>query len=513
MQPQSAVPEAVIGAWSDVEAFDSGRIAPVFREKMSGSAFSDDFFILEEGGRIVLSGRSDRATLYAVYQYAREAWGLQRTYPGEIGRFDRRTAHGSITKYYSPRFERRGFVIETYRDPAYLKQLIDWLAKNGINEIFFTFMLWDAVRDEVAPEIKKRGLRVTLGGHSMKFFTDRSESLRVLQGGHPYTARRQFDYRDESWFPGFFAQLSDYCKEVPNLTQLSLWPEDMADSSGAGFLSSYIGFAERLKAHLLAEGFDVEVEHIAYNAGLSWEMLELGDARPSAGVDTLFAYWGRDYRYGYADTPHESERRAGRALAEWKAAARGTGTKTTIFEYYSDHFMLSTLFPALPHRIAEDIEFYAALGVEGMVNLIVPYRGAMDYPWQWAHGFNSFVFARAMWGESLESILDEYYAGYPAEERRTVRDLFERIERTVAEATRWNVPLFPARAVDVERAAADREQADAVIEMLERIQAGLSPVPDLAPGEPADSFRKYVTRLIEQAAALERQWREKRESM
>ncbi|TLS50841.1 hypothetical protein FE782_17465 [Paenibacillus antri] len=515
-QPRSEGAELILCTWSDLEAQDSERLSPDIKEKMRASTRSDDYIIAEAADRLVLAGKYERATLFALYQYAREAWGLRRAYPGTDVSFDeeetiRGAATGNFERFYSPRFERRGFVVENYKDPAYLKLLIDWLAKNGQNEIFFTFMLWDAVRDEVAPEIAKRGLRVTLGGHSMKFFTDRSESFRAIQGDHPYTAKKQFDYKDESWFPALFDQIAAYCKDVPNLTTLSLWPEDVADRSGAGFLSSYIRFAERLKAHLRAAGIEADVEHIAYNAGLSWDMLELGDAPPSDSADVLFAYWGRDYRFGYEASPHENEHRARKALEEWTAAVRGQGRRTTIFEYYSDHFMLSSLFPALPRRIAEDVEYYAKLGVDGMVDLIVPYKGPLDYPWTWAHGFNSFVFARALWGESLEDILNEYYAGYPVAERRSVRATFERIEETVAEATRWNVPLFPARAVDVERAVADAEQADAVIAMLRRIQAVLG---TSAPnGAPVGSYEKYVRCLIEQASALETLWREKRERL
>ncbi|WP_309121806.1 hypothetical protein [Paenibacillus sp.] len=516
LQPRSEGEELVLCTWSDLAGHDAERLSPDIREKMRASTGSDDYIIAEGAGRLVLAGKNERATLFALYQYAREAWGLRRAYPGTDIVFDeeapmRAAATGVFGRFYSPRFERRGFVVENYNDPAYVKLLIDWLAKNGQNEIFFTFMLWDAVRDEIAPEIAKRGLRVTLGGHSMKFFTDRSASFRAIQGDHPYTAKKQFNYKDETWFPAFFDQIAAYCKDVPNLTTLSLWPEDVADNSGAGFLSSYIRFTERLKAHLRAAGIEADVEHIAYNAGLSWDMLEPDGIAPSDGADVLFAYWGRDYRYGYEASPHENEHRARKALEEWTAAVRGQGRRTTIFEYYSDHFMMSSLFPALPRRIAEDVDFYARLGVDGLVDLIVPYKGPLDYPWIWAHGFNSFVFARALWGEPLEDILDEYYAGYPAAERGSVRAMFERIEETVAEATRWNVPLFPARAVDVERAVADAEQADAVIAMLGRIQAALGT--NAPEGEPAGSYETYVRRLIEQSAALEKQWRKKRESL
>lgn len=515
MRPHAFVPglpELVIGTWSDLDARCPERLNPALRVQMSNSVHSDDFIIQEEDGRLILSGKNERATLYAVYQYAREVWGLHWVYPGSEPQMDEpssgsRIVPGRLVRFCSPKLERRGFVVETVRDPEYLKQMIDWMAKNGANEIFFTFMLWDEYRDELAPEIAKRGLQLTLGGHSMTFFTNRSESLRAFLADHPYTAKKQFNYNDESWFPAFFNQMSDYCKGVPNLTRLSLWPEDVADPSGGDFLSPYIRFSEQLKAHLHAEGIRVEVEHIAYNAGLAWHMLEMGGARPSASVDTLFAYWGRDYRYGYVSTPHENEQRARRALEEWAGAVHGTKRKLTLFEYYSDHFMLSSLFPALPKRIAKDVEYYANLGVDGIVNLIVPYRGPDDYPWQWVHGFNSFVFSRALWGEPLEQILHDYALYYPEDKRGAVQALFEVIESTVTELTRWNVPLFPARAVDPDKAAATKEQAEAIIGTLQRIRSQLSPALASAEIDPQSNLYKYAARLIEYSVKLEEQWR------
>ena len=67
--------------------------------------------------------------------------------------------------------------LETINDPGYINSLIDWGVKNGQNEYFFTFFLWDEIKSYVAPELQKRNVDVTLGGHSLSYLL-RADSKR-----------------------------------------------------------------------------------------------------------------------------------------------------------------------------------------------------------------------------------------------------------------------------------------------------------------------------------------------
>ncbi len=479
-----------IGTWEELKVCQSQLLAAniEFKWKDSGVgsgsdsssssaaslSYSDEFVIIVTEDTVVLAGKSERAALYAVYQYAQETWGVHAVYPGTI--------EESVTtgepksnleriRWYAPRMERRGFVIETINDPPYLIAMLDWLAKNKINEIFFTFILWDQVGEKIASEITKRGIMVTLGGHSMKFLLSKENNTPTIEADHPYTAKAQLNFQDNEWQAPLLQDIVEYCRNVPNLTRISLWPEDIADRQTAGFLTHYMQFTERLNTYLQDNGLEVTVEHIAYNAGLAWNMLERETA-PSADIDTLFAYWGRDYQYGYGDTPHESDHRASAAFEDWTRELKQTERKLTIFEYYSDHYMLTNLFPFLPQRILKDVAYYEAHDVFGMVNLVVPYRGPDPYPWKWVHGFNSYVFCKAMWSNNLAEILNDYHAFYPDNERAQVKELFELIEAKLAGMTYWNVPLFPARIVD-ETARASEEQKEKVLTALADISSSI----------------------------------------
>lgn len=264
---------------------------------------------------------------------------------------------------------------------------------------------------------------------------------------HPYTAKEQFDFEQMDWQQPMFEQIAEYCRSVPGLTRLSLWPEDMAASHASEFLQHYMNFTERLQTYLHQAGIPIEVEHIAYNAGLAWNMLEM-EGESSKYIDTLYAYWGRDYRYSYEKSEHGTDHRAERALRQWSEQTTKHGRKLTVFEYYSDHFMLTNLFSVLTRRITEDIAYYEGLSLHGMLNLVVPYRGEEDYPWKWASGLNSYIFAKSMWSVHYEQMMKDYYLYYPQHERKAVQDIIELLERKLPAVTSWNVPLFPARAVD-----------------------------------------------------------------
>ncbi|MFK4997052.1 hypothetical protein ACI2OX_04115 [Bacillus sp. N9] len=76
---------------------------------------------------------------------------------------------------------------------------------------------------------------------------------------------------------------------------------------------------------------------------------------------------GRDYSEPLQSKRPEQER-AFEALHDWAEH----GEQVTVLEYYSDHFMLSELFPPLLTRIHDDLQTYKKLNLCGVLNLIVP---------------------------------------------------------------------------------------------------------------------------------------------
>jgi hypothetical protein len=399
----------------------------------------DAFQVLQRESEIYIIGTNPRSVLFGVYHICKKLFGYKWVsfFPNEkINYHDQKIL---VSTLKSGKMNRRGLVVENYDDPDFLLQLIDWAAKHFINELFFTFMLWDKVKHIVAKEIVKRGLSITLGGHSMHY----------LLNGISISEKKQINFADDSWKDLLINKIKDYCGETSLIERVSLWPADIGIEDDQPFLAHYIAFSEQIQKQLP----HIQVEHIAYNAGLSWKMLELtNDVESSKSVDTLFAYWGRNYQQSFAN-----EERAWKALKKWRDAINVRQRELTVFEYYGDHFMLGDLFPPLFKRIHEDIELFYKLGIENIVNLIVPYLPKENadevdlvYPWKSIQLMNGYYFARLSWGDTFEEVEKDFYSTFE-EHQAEVKQALEQIETLISEVSKWNVPLFPNRIIDPEK--------------------------------------------------------------
>ena len=96
--------------------------------------------------------------------------------------------------------------------------------------------------------------------------------------------------------------------------------------------------------------------------------------------------------------------------------------------------MLGDLFPPLFKRIHEDIELFYELGIENIVNLIVPYlpkdnAAELDllYPWKSIQLMNGYYFARLSWGDAFEEVETDFYSVFDEHEAE-VKQAFGKIE-------------------------------------------------------------------------------------
>ncbi|MGD6854270.1 hypothetical protein [Bacillus infantis] len=406
-------------------------------KSLSDQVRTDSFKLLKKGEEIQIIGSNPRSVLFGIYHACKKLFGYKwvsflsaESLSDSPFHFEKVTHRGKM--------ERRGLVVENYNDAAFLINLVDWAAKHYINDLFFTFMLWDKVKNILAPEIEKRGLTVTIGGHSMHY----------LAGGSA-SEKNQFDFRDDTWKSRLLKKIKETCEDSASIKRVSLWPADVGIGGDQHFIAQYIEFTETVKRQLP----HLEVEHIAYNAGLSWNMLELPeDLEGAEKVDTLFAYWGRNYKQSFAD-----EVRAYKALQNWCHQVKESNNQISIFEYYSDHFMLGDLYPPLFHRIQADIELFSRMGIKRIVNLIVPFipkesAAEMDhfYPWQSIQLMNSYFFARLAWGDDFHEIKNDFYSIF-GDEQAEIKEAYEKMEEILSEASKMNVPLFPQRIIDPEK--------------------------------------------------------------
>ncbi|WP_053365855.1 hypothetical protein [Bacillus sp. FJAT-27245] len=433
----------------------------------------DAFQVLEKNSEVFILGSNPRSVLFGVYHICKKLFGYKWVGFFSKEKLDFVERWLEPSKVHSGKMKRRGLVVENYDDTEFLLQLIDWAAKQYINEVFFTFMLWDKVEHIVQKEIEKRGMDITLGGHSMHYLLrEESES-----------SQKQINFSEGHWKTSVIDKIKGYCRETNSITRISLWPADIGIKDDNGFLNHYIEFTEQIQTELP----DIQVEHIAYNAGLSWEMLELpNETTSSKSVDTLFAYWGRNYRQSF-----HKEERAYEALRKWRQTTEENNRELTVFEYYSDHFMLGDLFPPLFQRIRDDIELYSGMGIEQIVNLIVPYipkpdanEGDLLYPWKSVQLLNGYFFARLTWGDSFEEIEQDFYSIF-GDRGSEVKRMLQEMETALSEVSKWNAPLFPSRLIDPEKVDAIKE-AELLIKDVVKWKNQLEPFKGKPEGDIAD---------------------------
>lgn len=408
-------------------------------EESKFDSFVDGFQFVQKENEIYIIGSNARSVLYGVYHACKKLFGYKWVHFLSKEKVEYKDVSSVSSEIHSGNMVRRGLVIENHDDTAFLLEIIDWAAKHYINELFFTFMLWDKVKHVVEKEIDKRGLIITIGGHSMHYLLEDSS----------VSEKRQIDYSDDSWKGLLIAKIKSYLEKSSSIQRLSIWPADIGINDDHNFLSRYIKFTEELKKRIPK----IEVEHIAYNAGLSWDMLELpAEVESSKTVNTLFAYWGRNYQQSFTN-----EKRAFEALQKWCQATKANQKEITIFEYYSDHFMLGDLFPPLFKRIYEDIDMYSKLEIRKMVNLIVPYIPKenakeidLKFPWESIQLMNSYYFARLTWGDAFEDVEKDFYSIFDEQQMR-VKEALKKLESVLSKVSKWNVPLFPSRVIDPEK--------------------------------------------------------------
>lgn len=430
----------------------------------------DGFAIVKQGTNTWIIGEEPRSVLYGVYKYCEMYLGYRWTQLDQEEIVQAPLQEQEELSTFNPTFQRRGNIIETINDPNFINSLIDWGVKNGHNEYFFTFFLWEKVKAYVAPSLQSRGVKVTLGGHSLQFL------LKEIEIESEKQENLSFFTKDHAIQEQVIQKIVDICKENEVISRISLWPEDVGieEKSGSDFMASYIIFTENLNNSLKKSGQQVEVEHIVYNAGLAWSMLEReNNTNVSSEVDILFAYWGRNYAESI-ESQEINQQRASHALKDWNAQAKRNGRNLTILEYYSDHFMLSELFPPLARRIDEDLRGYQHQNVTGILNLIVPphvkeHSSEMDkiYQWKWVQHFNNYIYTKLVWGQSLNEALEQYFQSYAADSTQ-MKETFLLLEEVISPHTKWNVPLFPARVVDPEKIR-DIAESQEVVSCLNKI--------------------------------------------
>ncbi|MFB6219014.1 MAG: DUF4838 domain-containing protein [Halobacteriaceae archaeon] len=347
---------------------------------------ADAFAIETTGDALACAGTTHRGILYGVYAFL-ESQGVRffaPDYEFYEGHHEHVPAAGTVTAdagaVEAPDWAYRSKLLGggVSHDADSLAALVDWMAKARLN-IFFCrtevrtpggLLLngWDMWREDLRPELEKRGLRVATGGHGFDTFLSPEDHPEWYDGEH-----NVFDVADDDAVGAYVEGVLDYLRERPEIDIFWAWPPDGAEwppeavESYGSPVNAYARVVNRLAAAVDAElDRAVEIEAIAYYSNL-WPP----DTEYMYDDDVVVDLAAYDRSYADPiDAPGENEYYAD-AFRAWRAAFDGPLRAHEYYRKYSWH----SLPVVLPELLAADLAAYRELGVDG----ILSYPEAADW--------------------------------------------------------------------------------------------------------------------------------------
>lgn len=138
-----------------------------------------------EPSRVVLSGSNPRSVLFAVYRFLERHFGVRFFGPRrERVPWALEWALPPGTTVEAPAFKYRGHFVELNSltlSPARLVELVDWLAKAGMNCVLVPARWWPALKSRLLRHIRRRGLTLFIGHHNLDVFLPPEKYF----GAHP----------------------------------------------------------------------------------------------------------------------------------------------------------------------------------------------------------------------------------------------------------------------------------------------------------------------------------------
>lgn len=445
----------------------------VFLKPQHEASEDDRFSIYQQNNMIILEGSNRRSILFAAYAFIEKYLGVRWYYPGEDTlspkqKNDPIPAPECRTDIVAS-FRDRGLTVEARMGAQGYCRLIDWMAKNKMNNIALPFQIWDEFKSILAPEIIRRGMKLTLSGHSYfnfvpvsKYYDGHKEWFALHNGQR--IKNGQLCLSNPDMHMEFCRNVLAYLESQPvPVSRLSIWPADnrlyceCENCRRKSFIANYAELLNNLRKSAELGESGVAIEHLAYNAGLSDEMImpPVTESSSIEGLDTLFAYWGRNYADPIDDPSSPGDLNARRHIRDWAALHTNKRSSLSVLEYYTDFWMLTSIYPPLGMLIGRDLKFYRSAGVSGIFSLIVACEYGCfkekNYPWEWIMGLNMYIFAASSVNvdTDISGLLKEYFKKYYGTAYKEAEFYFSLLEKLLPQLTSFNIPLFRLRFPDV----------------------------------------------------------------
>jgi hypothetical protein len=445
----------------------------------------DGFVMQTEGNQLVLAGRQQRGTLYAVYALLEELgvrWYAPNFsfYRGAQGGEDvpQRSSLSleSMKRTERPDYKyRKKYVEEGYTfTPERTTKLIDWMAKTRMNVLVYPTdyrnrgtTVWDDVRDELTPELEKRGMVLEVGGHGYqnylspeKYFDEHPAWFAMKDGERTRNEHYVFNTTNEQALDTLTANVIEYLRARPEIDIFDLWPPDQVrwsqdpQSLAQGDPADRQAIVINHVAEAVQEALpDVKVEFIAYSASL-----RPPDEHDIDAENTIMDYadYSRSFEYPIWDHRHPENAMFKNVLKEWFRSGAFDG-EISYYTYYRKYIWRS-LPVVFPRLMQEEMQYYRQLGVVGM--------GSYAEPGDWfTYELTHYAIANLSWNKDLNmsALVEDYTRGRFGPAAPQLQRYFWLIEETMRKGAR--IPQTEVQDLDeMEHYLKNMEQCAALLE-------------------------------------------------
>lgn len=415
----------------------------------------------EEGYQIILKddmvwllGGSPQAVLYAVYDFLQRlgcrwvapAYNFYNGTDRHIWMSEELKFNLPDVQNESPVFTYRKLYVEEGRTHQMenLKQLIDWMPKMKLNVLVFPIdyegrgtVKWDNWREELIPELKKRSIRLEVGGHGYQNFIHASMENGTLFEKYPAwfgmdaSGERSKDPRmvictsNPDAVRYLYANLLNYLKQHEEIEVFDFWPPDSETWCQCEQCRSVGSETER---HIMLVNYvaqmlhhdlpNVKLECLAYNRYTSPpQHIELDER-----VLLDFCPIGQNFEYQLYEKENEHNVGYNKDIIDWIKKFNGD---ISIYSYFRKYAWRS-LPNIIPHYIQNELKYYRNLGIRGI--------SVYSEPGDWfTYGINHYLFAKLAWNPDIavDSLMKDYTDVVYGDAGQTAMDIYMELEDIV----------------------------------------------------------------------------------
>jgi hypothetical protein len=418
--PQKSIVVSAVGSLP--ESAESMKL-PI----LSGEAYA----IFKQRETIYLVGGNQRATLFAVYDFLNQL-GCQWVAPDYefFGSSNRMIPSSpSLELVYNgdkneiPNFKYRKLYVEEGRthNIQNLKQLVDWMPKMRYNTLVIPInyegngkVKWDNWREELAPELQKRGIIIEVGGHGYQNFMNASMDGGRLYKEHPEwfgldkEGKRSGNTRmvictsNPDAVSCMYKNILTYLKSHPEINIFDFWPPDSefwcqceACTTMGSETDRHVILVNKIAMLLQKEIPNIVLECLAYSRYIApTQIVTLNDK-----VLLDFCPINQCFEYQIYEGGAASNEVYNNELVKWTKSFSGD---ISIYSYFRKYAWRS-LPNIIPYYMQHELNYYHSIGAKGI--------SVYSEPGDWfTFGLNHFVLSYLAWNPNadVETLIKAY---------------------------------------------------------------------------------------------------------